>query len=168
MPVPCACGRDKTHMGEGKGRPPLARPPVIRSPQHLAVGSQHQPTGVDAQTRLPLTRLMSQFVPSSPSSPQPKISALPLSCPCCYKHCNQRPSAVSQGLAERGMESGDACQRLAWLGASQLAHGWLWVEGFATHPLSSQPPCVCWLLRIPFHKCKPDFQGARRQMPNAG
>lgn len=54
----------------------------------------------------------------------------------CYECCNQRPSAVSRRLAEQGMESGDTCletgkhhqspgARLVWLGASQLAHGWL-------------------------------------------
>ena len=43
---------------------------------------------------------------------------------------------MSRRLAEQGMESGDVCPetgkhhlspgaRLAWLGASQLAHGWL-------------------------------------------
>lgn len=41
------------------------------------------------------------------------------------------------------------------------------VNGFATHQLNSQPHCVCWLLIIPFHTWKPDFQGARRQMPSA-
>lgn len=54
-----------------------------------------------------------------------------------------------------------------WLGASQLAHGWLLVEGFATHQLNSQLHCICWLLIIPFHTWKPDFQGARRQMSSA-
>jgi len=63
-------------------------------------------------------------------------SVLPQHWQGCCEHCNWRSSAVSRRLAEEGMESGDVCPetgkhclcpraRLAGLGASQLAHGWL-------------------------------------------